>query len=102
PRYLGTAYIGGILLSQLAVSAASTTQQARVGRAAIESVNIAKTFYVDEQDNPLNAVGHSFAGATRLFSAGNGSYKAGINEFIENKAIQFPLLRVKARTSKAY
>ncbi|RIB01222.1 hypothetical protein C2G38_2231518 [Gigaspora rosea] len=48
---LGTAYIGGMLLSQSAVSAAPTAQQARVGRAAIESVNIAKTPYVDEQDN---------------------------------------------------
>jgi len=47
------------------------------------------------------AAGRSFAGATRLFSGGKGSYQSGINEFIHNKA-HFPPLRVEARTSKIY
>lgn len=45
--------------------------------------------------------GRSFAGATRLFGGGKGSYQSGINEFIHNKA-QLPPLRIEARASELY
>ncbi|CAG8692786.1 5459_t:CDS:2, partial [Scutellospora calospora] len=127
---LGTAYIGGKLLAQSAVSAATTAGQARVGKAAMKGLEMANTPYMrDDKDTQriqdavenmdagiaraatsyqartnarmTYAVGRAFAGATRLFSGGKGSYQSGINEFIHNKA-HFPPLRVEARTSKIY
>ncbi|CAH1757454.1 5017_t:CDS:10 [Entrophospora sp. SA101] len=112
------AYIGGKLLSQSAIATATASGQKGVDAAQAYGEKMAARKYKDSGRLYVNAaqatmdervslaqttaglragsqmtraVGRSFAGATRLFGGGKGSYTSGINEFIQNKA-HFPPL----------